>query len=150
MLALTLAAGLALSAPPADCLALAPGIAAAAREHAVDEGLVAGIVEVESGFRAVVKSRAGARGPMQIMPSTARALGCGDIASPSANIGCGAGLLARLLTRYDGRVMYALAAYHRGSRGPDAAFARREPADLGYVEAVVAARTRWLRLGCRR
>ncbi|MFO0751131.1 MAG: transglycosylase SLT domain-containing protein, partial [Myxococcota bacterium] len=133
------------------CRELTPHIVAAAREANVDEGLVAGIVAVESGFRSVVKSRSHARGPMQILPSTGRALGCGgpsELAVPAANIRCGAGLLARLIAHYDGRVMYALAAYHGGPRGPDGAFARRAPIDLAYVEAVVRARARWLRRGC--
>ncbi|MCC6621175.1 MAG: transglycosylase SLT domain-containing protein [Deltaproteobacteria bacterium] len=152
---LTLAAAVALvgaspptiAAPPA-CDRLVPHIETAAREHGVDAALLAGIIAVESGFRTDVTSRSGARGPMQIMPSTGRAMRCGALDVPATNIACGARLLARHLDHYDGRVLYALAAYRLGRRDPDRAFGARRPVAMTYVEKVVRARARFLARGC--
>jgi len=135
------------AAPPA-CDALRPELEAAARAHGVDPALIAGIIAVESGFRTDVTSRSGARGPMQIMPSTGRAMRCGALDAPATNIACGVRLLAGHLDHYDGRVLYALAAYRLGRRDPDRAFAARRTVALAYVEKVVRARARWLAEGC--
>jgi hypothetical protein len=82
------------------------------------------------------------------MPSTGKAMGCGDLDEPRANVACGARLVAGLLRRYEGRVLYTLAAYRLGTREPDRARRAREPAALRYVDKVVAARARYLRGGC--
>ena len=53
-------------------------------------------------------------GMMQLMPGTAADLGVSDPFDPKQNIRAGARFLRRLLTRYQGDVELALAAYHAG------------------------------------
>ncbi len=87
---------------------------------------------------------------MQIMPVTARGLRCGDVrADAQANAACGTRLLHRLLARFDGNEVYALAAYHAGSVPTRRALHAGElPHNFGYADAVLAARGRYLRGGC--
>ena len=95
-------------------------IDAAAQRHGLDALLVAAVVEAESGFRPAVVSERGAVGLMQILPETAAGLGGRDLFAPldpfdpTTNLDLGARYLASLLTRFDGRVDFALAAYHSG------------------------------------
>jgi soluble lytic murein transglycosylase-like protein len=131
------------------CAALEPLMREAAVRRGIDVGLIAGIVRVESTFRPHVESRAGAIGLMQVMPSNASRLGCGDLREPRANLECGLEVLARFLAYYDHDVVLALSGYNSGHRRPNTA--RREqttPANLAYVEKVLAARTTYLRRGC--
>ena len=58
--------------------AAAPLLARAEREHHLPCGLLGAIVQVESGGQPHRISPAGAMGPMQLIPPTARALGVGD------------------------------------------------------------------------
>ena len=50
-------------------------IAAAAREHGVEEAIVRAIIHAESAFNPRALSRVGAQGLMQLMPATARRFG---------------------------------------------------------------------------
>ena len=134
----------------AGCAELAPHLKAAADAHGLDFGLLAGVAWVETRFRNLVNRRSGARGYLQLMPATARRLGCGDLDEMSENLACGARLLRNLLDRFEGSVLLALSGYHAGLRMPNAARAeRRLPKNRSYVEKVLAARTRILREGCR-
>lgn len=134
---------------PERCAAFEPLVHRAADAHRVDAGLLAGIATVESRWRPDARSRAGARGLMQIMPSTGRRLRCGDLFDPETNLRCGARLLRRLLDRYDDHVDYALAAYALGAGKVDRAFARRaEPPRQPFIRRVKAARRAWLQQGC--
>ena len=90
-------------------------IAAAAREHDVDSLLVASVVEVESTFRPTAGSHKGAVGLMQLLPTTA-GLSRKRLENPSANLDAGAAYLAQMISRFDGDLGLALAAYNAGPR----------------------------------
>ena len=98
--------------------ATAQAIRDAAARHQVSERLIEAVAWRESGFNPAAVSPKGARGVMQLMPGTARALGV-DPADPAANIDGGADYLARLLRRFDGDQTKALAAYNAGPEAVD-------------------------------
>lgn len=126
-----------------------PLVVGAAREFGVEASLIAAITSLESGWNPAAESRAGARGLMQIMPSTGRRLRCGDLYSARDNLRCGARLLKRLLDRYDGRVDFALSAYAMGARVPDRAFRQGKPAPRQrFIRRVEVARRQWVERGC--
>lgn len=76
--------------------------------------LLYAVIKAESGFRSDAVSRAGARGLMQLMPRTARALGVRDPLDADQNIRGGALFLRRLADRFDGDLELTLAAYNAG------------------------------------
>jgi soluble lytic murein transglycosylase len=88
----------------------------------LDPSLIAGVIYVESRFRDQT-SVAGAKGLMQILPSTAdyiatksggTAFEQGDLATPQINIAYGSWYLRYLLQHYEGNELLALAAYNAG------------------------------------
>jgi soluble lytic murein transglycosylase len=88
----------------------------------LDPSLIAGVIYVESRFRDQT-SVAGAKGLMQILPSTAdyiatksggTAFEQGDLATPQINISYGSWYLRYLLQHYEGNELLALAAYNAG------------------------------------
>jgi hypothetical protein len=89
----------------------------AGQEHNVDVDLLASLVKAESGGNTRAVSRAGARGLMQLMPSTAKDMGVADSFQPDQNVRGGSAYLDELLTRYHDNIAKALAAYNAG---PDA------------------------------
>lgn len=99
---------------PARMNRLEPYIAAAALRHRVDARILRAICFIESGYRIDVVSAKGARGPMQFMPQTASRYGLRDPHDPLQAIDAGARYFRDLLTRFDGRVDLALAAYNAG------------------------------------
>ncbi|MCP4299840.1 MAG: lytic transglycosylase domain-containing protein [Gammaproteobacteria bacterium] len=90
----------------------------AALEYDLPESLLLAIARGESDFNATARSRANAHGVMQILwPDTAKHLGIhrlSDLYEPCTNIDAGARYFKELLTRYDGNVHLALAAYNYG------------------------------------
>ncbi len=95
--------------------ALHPIIERVANNYEVDPALIKAIVMAESSYNSMAISKRGARGLMQLMPSTAEALGVEDSFNPEHNIIGGVKYVKRLLNRYDGNVKLALAAYNAGS-----------------------------------
>ncbi len=93
-----------------------PIIHEAASRHEIDPNLVKAIIMAESGYNPRAISKSGAKGLMQLMPSTAEALGVKDIFDPEHNINGGVLYFKRLVKRYNGDVKLALAAYNAGSR----------------------------------
>jgi soluble lytic murein transglycosylase-like protein len=82
----------------------------------LDPALVKAIIMAESGYNPNAVSKRGAKGLMQLMPSTASALGVDDAFNPEQNIRGGVRYFKQLVNRFDGDVRLALAAYNAGSR----------------------------------
>jgi len=101
---------------PAD---LAEMLAKAGDEHNLDVDLLASLVKAESGGNARAISRTGARGLMQLMPSTAAGLGVSDSFEPRQNVRGGSAYLDTLLVRYHDNMALALAAYNAGPAAVD-------------------------------
>src|SRR3954454_16962690 len=139
------------------------------RQQAADKGLdpalIAGIIYTESRFRDQT-SHAGAKGLMQLLPSTAHdiarksggtAFVQGDLGNPQVNIAYGSFYLRYLLHRYGGNEVLAIAAYNAGegrvdqwvfdARHKGEAFDRARhipfPETRHYVEQVLDARGRY-------
>ncbi len=91
-----------------------PLINAAAAEHGVDAGFIVCVIEAESGFNPAAVSRAGARGLMQLMPSTAMQYRVDNPFDPESNIFGGTRHLKSLLKKYRGNMKLTLAAYNAG------------------------------------
>jgi soluble lytic murein transglycosylase-like protein len=85
----------------------------AAARYGLPPAILKGVVKAESGFRPDAVSPAGAVGLMQLMPSTARALGVADPLDPASNIDGGARYLKQQVDRF-GDISQALAAYNAG------------------------------------
>ena len=93
-----------------------------ASDKGLDPALIAGVIFTESRFRDQT-SHAGAKGLMQLLPSTAddiarksggTAFVQGDLANPQVNISYGSFYLRYLLRRYGGNEVLAIAAYNAG------------------------------------
>ncbi len=89
-------------------------ISAMSEAHGVDPVLVSALIKVESGYRPRARSRKGAMGLMQLMPSTAREYKVRNPFDPKANIEAGIKHLKSLIDRFDGGLELALAAYNAG------------------------------------
>lgn len=88
-------------------------IDSAARKYGIDGSLLRAVIQTESGFNPNAVSPAGARGLMQLTPSTAAALGVSDPFDPEQSIDGGARYLKQQIDRF-GDVSLALAAYNAG------------------------------------
>jgi peptidoglycan lytic transglycosylase F len=96
-----------------------PFIKAAAKKHGFDWRLIAAQIYQESHLNPWAKSQAGAKGLMQILPSTAKGLGIGDLFDPVQNINAGVQHLKDMYDYFDqaqeeDRLLIALAAYNIG------------------------------------
>jgi len=76
--------------------------------------LVRALIQVESKFRPTARSRKGAMGLMQLMPSTAREYNVRNPFEPKANIEAGIKHLKSLIDRFGSSLELALAAYNAG------------------------------------
>jgi hypothetical protein len=94
-------------------------LAKAGAEHDLDVDLLASVVRAESGGNPRAVSRAGARGLMQLMPTTASSLGVNNSFAPDENINGGTAYLDTLLKKYHDNLALALAAYNAGPLAVD-------------------------------
>lgn len=86
----------------------------AARKYGVDPYLVKAVIKVESDFDPGAMSSKGAAGLMQLIPSTAKLVGCRNSFSPYDNIMGGTRYLRMMLDRFNGVLDHALAGYNSG------------------------------------
>ena len=101
--------------------------------------LALAVAHVESNFNPTARSSKGARGVMQIMPTTARGeygIAPNLLWNPRLNIRLGLHFLKRLIRRYEGRVDLALSHYNGGSAVGRPPHARVIPATARYVAKV--------------
>ena len=138
------------SAPPAGSACPVPtryrgAFELAARETALPLPLLVAVARVESRVDQTAHSGRGARGILQVLPSTAAALGL-DASSPRTNILAGARYLRQLLDQFDSPDL-ALAAYNAGPAAVQRSGGAPSAETISYV-ANVTATWRALR-GCR-
>ena len=99
-----------------------------AGNYDLDPALIAAVIYRESRFDPNAVSESGAVGLMQLLPDTAEGIAeltggegfvASDLYDPEINVRYGAFYLRRLLTKYDGDLELALAAYHAGQGNVD-------------------------------
>ena len=86
----------------------------ASAKYNIPVALIRAVIKAESGFQARAVSPAGAQGLMQLMPATARELGVVDPFDIDQNIDGGTQYLSQMLSRFNGDLKTALAAYNAG------------------------------------
>lgn len=120
---------------------LAREIHQAAQEEGIDPELAFRLVRVESAFNPRARSRVGALGLTQLMPSTARifdrSLTHEGILAPGTNLRVGFRYLRGLINKYDGDVQLALLAYNRGDGAVDRDLRRGRNPENGYSRQVL-------------
>ncbi len=98
-----------------------------AQNYDLDPALLAAVIYRESKFDPDARSRSGAVGLMQLLPSTAKGIALhtggtrfvvSDLTNPEINVRYGAFYLRRLLRKYEDERL-ALAAYNAGQRNVD-------------------------------
>jgi hypothetical protein len=114
-----------------------PLITQAERRHHLPPGLLQALVQVESETHPHRISAAGAMGPGQLMPGTARMLSVEDPFEPGPALDASARYLAAQLARFDD-VRLAVAAYNAGPGAVDGKVPRNGETEF-YVVKVLAA-----------
>ncbi len=90
----------------------------ALNKDSLDPIIVLSLIRQESVFNPLARSRVGARGLMQLMPTTARHMRRNvrdkHLVDPKINIELGTKYFKGLTKRYDGNLVYVLSAYNAG------------------------------------
>src|SRR5215470_9205849 len=97
-----------------------PDLFDASAKYGLDSRLLWTIAYLETRFNHKLVSRKGARGLMQLMPSTAARLGVTDSHDPKRAIDAAARYARYLMNRFNGRVDLTLAAYNAGEGAVEA------------------------------
>ncbi|MBM3268448.1 MAG: lytic transglycosylase domain-containing protein [Candidatus Sericytochromatia bacterium] len=124
---------------PEQARHIAVALATASAAQRLDHRLLACLVAVESSFDPRARSRTGAAGLGQLLPSTARELGVSDPHDVDQNLQGTALYLQRMLAAWDGREDLALASYFEGLgtiRKQVAAGKPLTPAQILFVQRV--------------
>ena len=118
---------------------------AASRDASIPPAMLYAVAKVESNLRQDAESAAGARGLLQLMPSTARSLAL-NIDEPTSNVLGGARYLRQMIDRF-GSSDLALAAYNAG---PTAVAVAGEAPSIGVERYVANVNALWHSVaGCR-
>lgn len=99
---------------PSSPAELRPMIESAARRNGIDPQLFESLVAQESGFNPQARSKSGAMGLTQLMPSTAKGLGVTNPFDAAQSLEGGAKYLSQMIQKFGGNVELALAAYNAG------------------------------------
>ena len=122
-----------------------PAFERASRQTDLPLALLTAVARIESNLRHSARSRAGARGLLQVLPSTAHELAL-NADQPPSNVLAGARYLRLMLDRFHSTDL-ALAAYNAGPTAVTRAGGAPSAEVLTYVANVTAL---WRRLnGCR-
>ena len=112
-----------------------------AKAAGVDPQLALTILSLESNDGQALTSDRGARGPMQLIPSTAARYGVSDICNPEQNVRGGLLFLKDLVEQFQGNMMLVAAAYNAG---PERVYsARGVPAITETVRYVASAANKY-------
>ena len=117
-----------------------------AEKYSIDPAFLYGMIRTESNFNPDAESSAGARGLMQIMPSTGEwiagkldeAFDAQRLYEPSVYLRYGCWYLRFLLDRYDGDMRTALTAYHQGQGRVDEWLQDPEYSEDGKTLSVIS------------
>jgi hypothetical protein len=127
--------------PRIDTVALRSLVQAEAENAQVDSKLALTILELESNDGTFLNSNKDARGPMQLLPSTAARYGVHDICDPMENVRGAMLFLKDLTAQFQGNMMLIAAAYNAG---PDRVYdARGVPAIAETVRYVANAANKY-------
>jgi soluble lytic murein transglycosylase-like protein len=99
-------------APPST--GLDEAIEQIAAQVSLSSQVIHSVIKVESNYDPFAVSPKGARGLMQLIPSTARRFGVSNVFNPAENIQGGSKYLKYLLDLFGGNYALALAAYNAG------------------------------------
>ena len=94
--------------------ALNPIIRDAADTTGVNASLLKAVIATESAARTDARSSRNAKGLMQLIDSTAAAMGVQNVWDPRQNVQGGARYLGQMMDRFDGNLEHALASYNAG------------------------------------
>ena len=102
------------STDPARYSRFDASIKEASRTHTIPEYFIRAVIRVESDYDPRVVSVAGAQGLMQLMPGTAKRMGCKNSFDPHQNIMGGTRYLRHLANMFGGDMVLTIAGYHAG------------------------------------